>query len=206
MFESRGGEIRYRTKVEQILVDDNKVTGVRCKDGETITAPVVVSNLSPDTTLTELVGADHCLSRTARPAARPRPPRILRADALRARRPARIRPAVRVPQRARHAAVRRHLRLTRRAATAVGERLPRHRPRQPVAGHADPVRARHRHGAARHARRQRLRLRLPRRNPARPTRPPEERDGRPRRRQDQPTTPPTSRTSRSGTSPSRRTT
>ena len=59
MFESRGGEIRYRTKVEQILVDDNKVTGVRCKDGETITAPVVVSNLSPDTTLTELVGADH---------------------------------------------------------------------------------------------------------------------------------------------------
>ena len=59
MFESRGGEIRYRTKVEQILVDGDKVTGVRCRDGEVITAPVVVSNLSPDTTLTELVGADH---------------------------------------------------------------------------------------------------------------------------------------------------
>ena len=31
LFESRGGEIRYRTKVEQILVDDNKVTGVAAK-------------------------------------------------------------------------------------------------------------------------------------------------------------------------------
>ncbi len=29
MFESRGGEIRYRTKVEQILVDGGRVTGVR---------------------------------------------------------------------------------------------------------------------------------------------------------------------------------
>jgi phytoene dehydrogenase-like protein len=56
MFESCGGELIYRIKVEQILVDNNKVTGVRCRDGETIT---VVSNLSPDTTLTELVGLDH---------------------------------------------------------------------------------------------------------------------------------------------------
>nr|WP_090276586.1 NAD(P)/FAD-dependent oxidoreductase [Mycolicibacterium komanii]CRL70016.1 FAD dependent oxidoreductase, putative [Mycolicibacterium komanii] len=59
MFESRGGEIRYRTRVEQILVDNGKVTGVRCKDGRTITAPVVVSNLSPDTTLAEVVEPEH---------------------------------------------------------------------------------------------------------------------------------------------------
>ena len=74
--------------------------------------------------------------------ARTRPPRLLRPDALRAGRPTRIHPTVRVPQRARYAAVRRHLRLSRRAATAVGERLPRRRPRQPVAGHADPFGAR----------------------------------------------------------------
>lgn len=39
---SRGGG-RYR-QVEQILVDARRVTGVRSKDGETITAPVVVSH------------------------------------------------------------------------------------------------------------------------------------------------------------------
>ena len=59
MFESHGGETRFRTKVERILVEDGRVTGVRCRDGEVITAPVVVSNLSPDTTLTELVGPEH---------------------------------------------------------------------------------------------------------------------------------------------------
>ena len=32
---------------------------MRCRDGETITAPVVVSTLSPDTSLTELIGPDH---------------------------------------------------------------------------------------------------------------------------------------------------
>ena len=63
MFESRGGEIRYRTKVEQILVDDGRVTGVRCRDGEVITAPVVVSNLSPDTTLLEMVAREHVSAR-----------------------------------------------------------------------------------------------------------------------------------------------
>ena len=189
MFESRGGEIRYRTKAEQILVDGAKVTGVRTNHGDTITAPVVVSNLSPDTTLAELVGADHALGSTARPAQGPRSPRLVHPDALRARRPPGVRAAVRVPQRARHAAIGRHLRLPRRTTTAMGERLPRHRPRQPVAGHADPVGARPGHGATRDARRQCVRLRLPRRNPARSTRPPQERDGRPGRREDQPLRP-----------------
>src|SRR6201987_3376240 len=48
LFVSHGGEIRFRAKVEQILVDHGAVTGVRLKDGSTITAPIVVSNLSPD--------------------------------------------------------------------------------------------------------------------------------------------------------------
>lgn len=60
LFVEAAGEIRYRTKVEQILVEDGKVTGgVRLKDGEIISAPVVVSNLAPETTLLDLVGVDH---------------------------------------------------------------------------------------------------------------------------------------------------
>jgi len=59
LFISHGGEIRFRTKVEQILVDHGAVTGVRLRDGSTITAPIVVSNLSPDLTLTELISSEH---------------------------------------------------------------------------------------------------------------------------------------------------
>src|SRR5580698_3713501 len=59
LFVSRGGELRFRTKVEKILVENDRVTGVRLRDGSTISAPVVVSNLAPDLTLTDLVGAEN---------------------------------------------------------------------------------------------------------------------------------------------------
>ncbi|MFZ1179504.1 MAG: NAD(P)/FAD-dependent oxidoreductase, partial [Mycobacterium sp.] len=59
LFVSHGGEIRFRAKVEQILVDDGAVTGVRLRDGSTITAPIVVSNLAPDVTLTDLIEPEH---------------------------------------------------------------------------------------------------------------------------------------------------
>ncbi|MFN8071114.1 MAG: NAD(P)/FAD-dependent oxidoreductase [Mycobacterium sp.] len=52
------GEIRYRTRVDRILVDNGTVTGVQLRDGSTITAPIVVSSLAPDTTLLDLVGAE----------------------------------------------------------------------------------------------------------------------------------------------------
>jgi carotene isomerase len=39
-----GGELRLKAHVEQILVVDNQVQGVRLKSGETITAPIVISN------------------------------------------------------------------------------------------------------------------------------------------------------------------
>ena len=94
LFVSHGGEIRFRTKVEQILVDHGAVTGVRLRDGSTITAPIVVSNLSPDVTLTELICARTCSGRTGFARVRPRSPRFLRADPLRPGRAARIRPAV----------------------------------------------------------------------------------------------------------------
>ncbi|MDT5052705.1 MAG: hypothetical protein QOF66_1071, partial [Mycobacterium sp.] len=58
LFFSHGGEIRYRSKVSQILVEDDHVTGVRLRDGSQITAPIVVSNVSPDLTLLDLVGTE----------------------------------------------------------------------------------------------------------------------------------------------------
>jgi phytoene dehydrogenase-like protein len=59
LFVSHGGELRFRSKVEQILVSDSKVAGVRLRDGSTLSAPIVVSNLSPDVTLTELIASEH---------------------------------------------------------------------------------------------------------------------------------------------------
>jgi phytoene dehydrogenase-like protein len=58
-FIAHGGEVRHRAKVEQILVKDDKVVGVQLRDGTEIAAPIVISNVSPDHTLVDLVGAEH---------------------------------------------------------------------------------------------------------------------------------------------------
>lgn len=39
-----GGKLRLRAHVEKILVESGKVTGVQLRDGETIQAPIVISN------------------------------------------------------------------------------------------------------------------------------------------------------------------
>ncbi|WKG02651.1 NAD(P)/FAD-dependent oxidoreductase [Mycolicibacterium sp. HK-90] len=53
-----GGELRLRSSVEHILVDSGRVTGVQLAGGATITAPVVVSAIAPDSTVTELIDPD----------------------------------------------------------------------------------------------------------------------------------------------------
>jgi phytoene dehydrogenase-like protein len=55
LFTSNGGELRLRSKVDEILVGDTRVTGVRLEDGSTLTAPVVISAVAPDLTLTQLI-------------------------------------------------------------------------------------------------------------------------------------------------------
>jgi phytoene dehydrogenase-like protein len=55
VFISNGGELRVRSKVDEIPVADGHVTGVRLEDGTTLTAPVVVSAVAPDLTITRLV-------------------------------------------------------------------------------------------------------------------------------------------------------
>jgi phytoene dehydrogenase-like protein len=59
IFEEHGGELRRHVKVESIEVEGNRVRGVRLADGEVITAPVVVSNLDPTATFSQLVNSEH---------------------------------------------------------------------------------------------------------------------------------------------------
>ncbi len=56
-FVAAGGEVRLRTSVAEILLDGSRVSGVRTEDDTTISAPVVVSSLSPDLTLTALLNS-----------------------------------------------------------------------------------------------------------------------------------------------------
>jgi phytoene dehydrogenase-like protein len=58
LFEDAGGELRLRARVEEVLVADGRVTGVRLEGSETIEAPVVVSTVAPDLTLNDLVDPD----------------------------------------------------------------------------------------------------------------------------------------------------
>ncbi|HEY7053165.1 MAG TPA: NAD(P)/FAD-dependent oxidoreductase [Mycobacterium sp.] len=55
LFVSGGGELRLRTKVDEIVVADGRVAGVRTENGTAISAPIVVSAIAPDVTLTRLV-------------------------------------------------------------------------------------------------------------------------------------------------------
>jgi phytoene dehydrogenase-like protein len=55
LFEQHGGELRRHVKVSRIVTDGARVEGVALADGQTITAPVVVSNLDPTATFTQLL-------------------------------------------------------------------------------------------------------------------------------------------------------
>jgi phytoene dehydrogenase-like protein len=55
LFEQHGGELRRHAKVARILVSDGQVEGVELSDGDVVTAPVVVSNLDPTATFTQLL-------------------------------------------------------------------------------------------------------------------------------------------------------
>ncbi|MFE7720357.1 phytoene desaturase family protein [Nocardia rhizosphaerihabitans] len=56
---SHGGEIRRNANVEQILIKDNRVRGVRLADGEVISTPAVVSAGDVIKTFRDLVGTEH---------------------------------------------------------------------------------------------------------------------------------------------------
>ena len=55
---ANGGEVRLRTPVQRILVEDGRATGVELRDGTRISARAVVSNLDKPATLFGLVGRE----------------------------------------------------------------------------------------------------------------------------------------------------
>lgn len=61
-----GGCVRTHARVERILVEGGKVSGVELADGEQLRAPVVVSNADLKRTYLELVGPEHLSRRTLR--------------------------------------------------------------------------------------------------------------------------------------------
>ena len=58
LFEQHGGELRRHVKAAGIVVERGAVKGVDLGDGEIATAPVVVSNLDPTATFTQLMEPD----------------------------------------------------------------------------------------------------------------------------------------------------
>lgn len=55
VFASHGGELRLRSAVQEITVEDGRITGVRLEDGTAVTAPVVIAGVAPDLTVNRLV-------------------------------------------------------------------------------------------------------------------------------------------------------
>lgn len=55
LFQHHGGELRLRSKVTEILVENGRVSGVRTEAGDTLAAPIVVSGIAPDLTVNELI-------------------------------------------------------------------------------------------------------------------------------------------------------
>src|SRR5665213_1750014 len=55
LFEHHGGELRRHVKVSHIVTTGGRVEGVALADGEVVAAPVVVSNLDPTATFTQLL-------------------------------------------------------------------------------------------------------------------------------------------------------
>src|SRR6202161_3167829 len=58
LFEDHGGELRRHVKVAKIVASEGRVEGVELSDGNVVTAPVVVSNLDPTATFTQLLDRD----------------------------------------------------------------------------------------------------------------------------------------------------
>jgi phytoene dehydrogenase-like protein len=61
-----GGEIKVRTAVDRILVENRRAIGVRLADGTEIRARHVVSNADPGVTFGRLIGAQHLSGRLKR--------------------------------------------------------------------------------------------------------------------------------------------
>ena len=66
LIRTHGGDVRTRARVERIVVQGGRVSGVRLSGGEELFAPVVVSNADIKRTYLEMVGREHLSARMAR--------------------------------------------------------------------------------------------------------------------------------------------
>ena len=66
VIQSHGSRVRTRARVERILVEGGRATGVRLDDGETIRADVIVSDADIKRTYLELVGRENLRRSTVR--------------------------------------------------------------------------------------------------------------------------------------------
>lgn len=57
--QDRGGKIQYGAQVKRVLVENGKATGVELKDGQKITANVVLSSIDAQATFLRLVEEEH---------------------------------------------------------------------------------------------------------------------------------------------------
>jgi len=55
----RGGELRLRSAVRRIVVEDGRAAGIVLENGQRVRAPLVISNADARQTVSELVGAEH---------------------------------------------------------------------------------------------------------------------------------------------------
>ncbi|WP_354697746.1 All-trans-zeta-carotene desaturase [Paraconexibacter sp. AEG42_29] len=63
---THGGTVRTQARVEEIVIAEGRVAGVRLTDGEALAAPVVLSAADVKRTLLGMVGREHLKLRTAR--------------------------------------------------------------------------------------------------------------------------------------------
>lgn len=61
-----GGELRLKTAVAQIIVQNKTAVGIRLQDGTTIRAKHIISNADPEVTFGQLVGREHLHGRMRR--------------------------------------------------------------------------------------------------------------------------------------------
>jgi len=59
MIEAHGGVVKTSHPVEEMIIEDGKVKGVRCEDGDQFFADIVVSNAHVQTTMLKMVGRKH---------------------------------------------------------------------------------------------------------------------------------------------------
>jgi phytoene dehydrogenase-like protein len=59
VIEEGGGQVRLRSRVRQIIVEDDKAVGVALLKGEEFRAPIIISNADAKRTFLEMVGEEH---------------------------------------------------------------------------------------------------------------------------------------------------